>query len=444
MELFELTAAQAARMIRQREISPVALVEALLRRIDQLEPALEAWETVDREGAMAAARRCEQEVGKGQTGPLHGVPVGVKDIFYTAGLRTTSGSPIFQDFVPDHDATSVARIREAGGVILGKTVTVQFASHDPPRTRNPWNRDRTPGGSSSGSAAAVAARMVPAALGSQTGGSVLRPASFCGVVGLKPTYGRVSRYGVTPNSWSLDHVGVIVRSVEDAALFLQVMAGQDPLDPASSDAPLANYLQAAAQKDRAPRLGLVVDYLEQADQEVADHLREVARRFERSGAEVRELRLPRPLSELIALRSVIEQVEIGELHGRMLRERPDGYLPRIRALIEVGQLIPGSAYIHAQRLRRQLRPQIEGMLHGVDCLLLPTVHNVAPDPSTTGKSWFQAVWSLFGLPSISLPSGLSRERLPMGTQLVAPSFREDTLLSAAAWCEAVLDPMPSP
>lgn len=444
MELFELSAAEAARRIRQREVSPVELVEALLRQIDTLDPELKAWERVDREGALAAARRCELEAGQSETGPLHGVPLGVKDIFHVAGLPTTSGSPIFRDFIPDHDAASVARLKQAGAIVLGKTVTVQFAHFDPPPTRNPWNHNRTPGGSSSGSAAATAARMVPAALGSQTGGSVLRPAAYCGVVGLKPTFGRISRYGVMPDSWSLDHVGFLARTVEDAALLLQVTAGHDPLDPASSHVPPGDYLQAVSRKGRAPRLGFVRDEEGRAEPELAAHLREVAARFERAGAEVREVRMPRPMEQMLALRSLICEVEMADVHAHLLRERPEGYAPLVRALVEVGQLIPGVAYIHAQRLRRQIRPQVEKLLEGVDCLLMPSASGVAPDPSTTGDNWFQSLWSLLGHPTISLPSGLSRERLPLAIQLVAPSFREDTLLSVAAWAESVLGPMPSP
>lgn len=444
MELHELSVTQTADMIRQRELSPVELTQSLLRRIEALEPELKAWETIDREGALAAARRCEAQLGKGELAPLHGVPLGVKDIFYTAGLRTTSGSPNYRDFIPAYDATSVARLRRAGALVLGKTVTVQFAHFDPPATRNPWNHDRTPGGSSSGSAAAVAARMVPAALGSQTGGSVLRPAAYCGVVGLKPTYGRISRYGVIPNSWTLDHVGTLTRTVEDAALLLRVMAGHDPMDAASSRQPTSDYVAAAQRKNRAPRLGFVVDEEKRAQPEVAEHLKEMAARFERAGAQLREVRMPRPMSELLAVRGIMCEVEASDLHAHLLKEKPEGYAPRIRELVQVGQLVPGVAYLHAQRLRRRLRPEMEQMLEGLDCLLMPTATDVAPDPGTTGENWYQGVWSLFGFPSISLPSGLSRERLPLAVQLVALPFREDTLLSAAAWAESALGPMPSP
>lgn len=444
MDLCDLSAARAAELIRRRELAPTELIRALLARIERVEPAIRAWQLVDGEGALAAARRSEGEHATGDSGQLAGVPVGIKDILFTAGLATTNGSPAFSDFVPDHDATAVGRLRAAGGIVLGKTVTVQWAYSDPPVTRNPWRADRTPGGSSSGSAAAVAARMVPAALGTQTGGSILRPAAFCGVVGLKPSYGRVSRFGVTPMSWSLDHVGPLTRSVEDAAVLLQAIAGRDPADPASAGAPVGDYVDAVRRADRGPRLGVVPDYLEAASPEVAGHLRDVISRLDRAGAEISEVRLTRPLPLLVAARAIISQVEVASLHARLLRERPDAFAPRIRAQIQVGQLVTGEAYLQAQRLRRQARPEVEAMLDGLDCLLMPTVDVVAPEPSTTGNAAFQAVWSLFGFPALTLPSGLSGEGLPFGIQLVARPFREDTLLRAAAWCEAILGRLPAP
>ena len=293
-EPYELTASDAARCIRQRELSPVVLVESLLHRIDRLEPQVQAWVTIDRAGALATARQLEEEVQRGSTrGPLHGVPIGVKDIYYTAGLKTTGGSRIYADFVPSYDATAVARLKQAGAIILGKTVTTEFATADPGPTRNPWNLAHTPGGSSSGSAAGVAARMIPAALGSQTGGSIQRPAAYCGVFGLKPTHGRVSAYGVFPVSWCLDHIGPLARSVADIALVLQVLAGHDPRDPASSHAPVPDYVQAVQRADRPPRVGLVRQFfLERADPELRQHTEGVAHRLAQAGASVEEIRLP--------------------------------------------------------------------------------------------------------------------------------------------------------
>jgi aspartyl-tRNA(Asn)/glutamyl-tRNA(Gln) amidotransferase subunit A len=444
MELHELTVTQAAAAIGRREISPVELVKALLKRIDRLEPELKAWVTIDREGALATARQSEAEVGREGNGPLHGVPIGVKDIFDVKGMPTTCGTPIFKENYPAEDAFCVAKLRAAGAIVLGKTVTVQFAHLDPPPTRNPWNLNHTPGGSSSGSAAGVAARMIPAGLGSQTGGSIVRPAAFCGVVGVKPTYGRISRRGVFPDSWTLDQMGSLSRSVEDAALLTQIMAGRDPLDQTSLHTPPANYAAAAKRKDRAPRLGLIMDTMDRADPEMAEQLKVAAQRFEAAGAEVREVRLPRSWEEIQAVRSLICEVEMSDVHAPQLRAHPEGYAPAIRGLVEVGQLLPGAAYVHAQRIRRRMRPAMEAMLDGVDCLLLASAVGEAPDTSSTGDSVFQAPWSLFGMPSITLPSALSKAGLPLGVQLIAPKYGEEEMFSVAAWCEAVLGPMPSP
>src|SRR5713226_8070289 len=237
--LHDLTAAQAARLIREREVSPVELVEQLMARAAELDPRAQAWVSLDAERALAAARTAEQAAQQGVDLPaLHGVPFGAKDIYDSFGLRTTAGFRPYANRIPTTDAEPIARLKRAGGILLGTMVTTQFAHADPSRTRNPWSSERTPGGSSSGSAAGVAARLVPFALGSQTAGSVLRPAAYNGVVGFKPTYGRVSKRGVFPLAWSLDHVGILTRSVEDCGLFLSAVAGHDPADPGSENQPL--------------------------------------------------------------------------------------------------------------------------------------------------------------------------------------------------------------
>ena len=260
-ELHELSVVEAAAQIREGTLSPVALAEALLTRIAALNGDLQAWVTIDRDAVLSAAREREAEVQRGDPlGLIHGVPVGLKDIFYTEGMLTACGSKVYADFVPEFDATSVANIKAAGGIIMGKAVTTEFASSDPSPTRNPWNLEHTPGGSSSGSSAAVAARMVPAALGSQTGGSTCRPAAYNGIVGVKPTYGRISRYGVAPLSWSLDHVGILTRTVADAALMLTVLSGADDNDPGSLREPVPDFSAQMAEHDRPPRIGLVRQY----------------------------------------------------------------------------------------------------------------------------------------------------------------------------------------
>jgi aspartyl-tRNA(Asn)/glutamyl-tRNA(Gln) amidotransferase subunit A len=441
-ELSELTASEAAQLIRQRDLSPVALVESLLQQIERLEPKVEAWVTVDRAGALATAKQLEAEAQRGSIrGPLHGVPIGVKDIYWTAGIKTTCGSRIFTDHVPNYDATTVARLKQAGAIILGKTVTTEFATADPGPTRNPWNLDHTPGGSSSGSAAGVAARMVPAAVGSQTGGSIQRPAAYCGVFGLKPTHGRVSNYGVFPVSWCLDHLGPLARTVTDIALVLQVLAGHDALDPSTSRAPVPDYLQAIQRSERPPRLGLVRQfYLERADPELRAHTEGVAERLAHAGAAVEEVKLPDSFSAVLSAHRTIMHVEAAAVHAELFRQHADLYRPKLRATIETGSLIPGVYYMQAQRIRRQFRRDMAQLFQRVDFLLAPAAPGPAPrDLTTTGDPSFNSPSSFSGLPAITIPSGLNAAGLPLAIQFMGPALAEDRLLAAARWCEGTLN-----
>ena len=441
MEPYDLTIMQAVHQIQARKLSAVELVQSFLDRIQEVEPSVGAWETLDAEGALAVARRCDSASQTArQSALLHGIPLGIKDIFYTRGIRTAAGFPPFADFIPDRDATAVGMLRAAGAIILGKTVTTQFAQFDPAETRNPWDLERTPGGSSSGSAAAVATRMVPGALGSQTGGSTLRPAGYCGVVGFKPTYGRISCYGVLPAAWSLDHVGIIVRSVEDAALLLQVLAGYDSKDPASARRPVPRYVDGLTGSARPPRLGLLADFLAVAEPDVRAHALEVAAQLEQAGARVREVRLPVERATVLAVHHVIMQSETAAAHAQLHRQYPEAYRPKLRASIEVGQLIPAAAYVHAQRVRRRIRSEVDRLLRGLDGLLAPAAPNLPPDLSTTGDASFQSPWSLVGLPAISIPTGLSDAGLPFATQVVGQRFAEQALLRLACWCEGTLLP----
>jgi aspartyl-tRNA(Asn)/glutamyl-tRNA(Gln) amidotransferase subunit A len=436
------SAAELVRLVNAGEVSPSEVVETLLARIDTVDPKVQAWETVDREGALEAARQLETVRG-GR--PLKGLPVGIKDIYLTGGLRTTASFPPFANFVPEHEAEAVMRLRRAGAIVLGKSVTTQFALADPPKTRNPWNLDRTPGGSSSGSAAAVASRMAPLALGSQTKGSVLRPAAYCGVVGFKPTFGRVSRRNIFPLAWSCDTVGLICRSVEDAALALGILAGRDPDDPHSSDRPVDDYLAACnAVRKSPPRLGLVTDFLGLAQPPVREHVQAMVRRFEQAGAELVELRLPLSFDLVNAVHDVILHSETAALHSQLFARERHGYARLFRETVEAGQLIPAAAYVQAQRLRRRFRNAMQRVLQSADALLTPAVSNTAPAISTTGDPAFQAPWTQIGLPAISLPSGLSTEGLPLAVQLAGKMFEEGRLLSVARWCEEVLGPMPAP
>jgi aspartyl-tRNA(Asn)/glutamyl-tRNA(Gln) amidotransferase subunit A len=437
----ELSARDAAAAIRAGQLTATALVEACLRRIDALEPALQAWVTVDRAGAVETAAALDADARAGRfRGPLHGVPVGLKDIFHVAGTKTTGGARGFADSVPGEDAASVARLRDAGAVVLGKLQTTEFAMADPAVTRNPWSPGRTPGGSSAGSAAAVAARMVPAALGSQTVGSTLRPAAFCGVVGLKPTYGRVSRRGVLPVSWSLDHVGIFARTVADAALLLDVLAGHDPGDPGSSALPRPDLSGVLGDVPaHAPRLGLIeAPFRERAAADMTRHLDALAARLAGAGATVEPVRLPAILPALLSAVQVVMRAEAAAVHAERYRAHAGEYRPRIRAAIEAGQCIDAPLYLRAQRVRRQARRELGGLLRRYDALVMPAAPGPAPDPSTTGDASFNAPWSGIGAPSIAVPTGLAPDGLPLGTQLVAAPFAEARLLATARWVEAAV------
>jgi aspartyl-tRNA(Asn)/glutamyl-tRNA(Gln) amidotransferase subunit A len=437
----ELSVVEATSAIRGGRLTAVGLVESCLERIQTREPETLAWVTIDRAGALEAARARDAEARGGRfRGPLHGVPVGLKDIIHAAGLKTTSGARGFADTVPGEDAGSVARLREAGAIILGKLQTTEFAFSDPAVTRNPWNPDRTPGGSSAGSAAAVAARMVPAALGSQTVGSVLRPAAFCGVVGFKPTYGRISRRGVVPLAWSLDHVGIFTRTVADAAALVSVLSGHDPADPGSAAlSPPDVTAVIAGVPERAPRLGLIGEpFLARATPEARSHLDEVARALEARGARVEAVSLPPLMSRAYAAVIAVSRTEVGAIHADSHRRHADAYRPRIRAGIELGQCIPADVYLRAQRIRRQARQDLAPLLARYDALVMPSALGPAPDRSTTGDAGFNGPWTGLGVPTVSLPSGLAPDGLPLGTQLIGAPFGEPRLLGAARWVEAVL------
>lgn len=440
-DLHQLTVAQASALIANRSLSPVALMEALLARAVALESDLRVWVTLDPDAALDDAHRSERELESGKTrGPLHGIPIAIKDIYNTKGVLTTSCSPIYADYVPDHDAHSVALLRQAGAVIMGKAVTTQFASGDPSPTRNPWNTAHTPGGSSSGSAAGVAARIFPVAMGSQTGGSILRPASYNGVVGLKPTYGRVSKHGVFPLAWSLDTLGPIARSVEDTAIVLDALAGHDPKDPSSSTRPVGSYRRAAVEDARPPRIGYVSQFFDDnCDDDTRAHTRAALERLAESGTDVVDFATDADFEELRTAHSIIMAVEAAGIHEADFSVRPDDFGPRIRASIERGHLTPAVAYIRAQRTREKIRRAILTDMADVDVLITPSTPEPAPsDLTTTGDMIFQSPWTTCGFPAITLPSGVAANGLPLGVQLVAAPFAEESLLSAASWCERVL------
>jgi aspartyl-tRNA(Asn)/glutamyl-tRNA(Gln) amidotransferase subunit A len=439
--MHDLTAAEIARRVRAGTLSPIEVVEACLKRIDEVDPSVLAWVHVDRNGALQSARELEAEARAGKfRGPLHGVSVGIKDIIAVSGMVTTNGSGEFAHERPEADATCVAKLRGAGAIILGKTATTQFASGDPAPTRNPWNLEHTPGGSSSGSAAGVASGMMPLALGTQTGGSVLRPAAYCGIVGLKPTHGRISTAGVTPLAWSLDHVGVFARSVPDAALALGVLAGHDDADLLSATAATTDYIAALHDGERPPRLGIPRQlYQDKASAEVSGHLDAVASAFAREGAAIEEVLLPDSAEKVQDAHAVVMRVEAAAHHRERFADHADSYRPFIHAIVEEGLSIPGFEYARARKLQREFRRDMTRALEGLDALLMPVAPTPAPNGlESTGDPRLCVPGSFSGLPAIAIPSGLSADGLPLAVQLISGSFAEDRLLATASWCEAAL------
>ena len=422
--LHELTACEATRAIRDGAVTAEALVEACLARIEALDPALEAWVHLDRAGALAAARARDVQTRAGAApGALHGVPIGVKDIFHVAGLPTRAGARAHAHSVPAQDATSVARLRAAGAIVLGKTHTTEFAYRDPAPTKNPWNHAHTPGGSSSGSAAAVAARMAPLALGTQTVGSVLRPAAYCGVVGFKPTHGLIPADGVLPLAWSLDHVGVFARSVADVALAAGVMAGH-ALEPI----PVG-----------APRLAVARALVARATPELAAHLEDVVARFRQAGARIVDVELPPELAELPAAGQVVLEVEAAAAHEALFASHGAAYGPRLAELVRGGLKLTGVQYVMANRVRVAFREAVTPLLAAHDALISPTAPAPAPPGlAHTGDASLCAPWSSAGAPSVSLPSGVSGAGLPLAVQLSQAPGASARLLGVAAWCESAL------
>ena len=428
MNNHRLSIAEASEVIKRGEITPSELLESHLKRIERNEHDIQAWVTVDKDGARDAAARLTKESEQGQIrGSLHGIPVGVKDIFYTAGLKTTMGSPIYSEFVPAKDSAVVSALREAGAVIVGKTETTDFACTDPAATRNPWNLQHTPGGSSSGSAAAVSSGMCPLALGSQTGGSVIRPAAFCGVVGMKPTYDILSREGVYPLAWSLDHVGFFVRSVRDASLVLGALTGNEM---PSMETSLAE----------PPRIGLLRGFFQDyADELVWEGFMDSVDELREAGAQVVETPLPDSFSVVHAAHRLIMSSEAASVHQDNFRSRLGDYRRKLRGLITSGLLVPTSAYLRAQRIRGLFIEEVRRTLKGLDCLITPS----APTPAlhgleSTGDAAFNSPWSLTGFPSITVPSALTKDGLPLGVQLINLPYQEKALLRTALWCEEAL------
>jgi aspartyl-tRNA(Asn)/glutamyl-tRNA(Gln) amidotransferase subunit A len=453
VDLAFASARRLAALVREGQVSPVEITRLYLERIERLDPRLRAYITVLPEAALEAARRAETAVVRGDAlPPLHGVPYAVKDQFDTAGVRTTAGSRILEHHVPAKDATTISRLNAAGGILLGKLNLTEFALGGTQRfpfgqPRNPWNPDHDPGGSSSGSGIAVAAGLCAASLGEDTGGSVRSPASFCGVVGLRPTWSRVSRHGSFPLSWSMDTPGPLSRTVEDAAWLLQAVAGYDPNDPLTSRVPVPPYARTLAEGVRGLRVGIVreLTFGPDTDAEVREAVVAAARCLERLGAVTEEVSL-RLVPFAGAIFMALADADGAGVHHRWLRTRSTEYDQGTRRRLLTASLIPAAIQQRAARARALLRAEMRAALASHDLLLCPTAHQAAPPIAAaraaitgrhdvagrffTRRSYVTPA-ALAGIPAIAVPCGFTRSGLPISVQLIARPFDEPTLLRGA-------------
>ncbi|HEY5542432.1 MAG TPA: amidase [Candidatus Binatia bacterium] len=450
-----LTIAEAAAALRRKEFSAVELTEALLKRIEALDGELHCFISLTADVALKHAKQAEEEIRSGtDRGPLHGIPIALKDLYATRGIRTTCHSAVLENWVPDHDATTVTKLRQAGTILLGKLGMHEFAFGGPsvdtpfPAVRNPWNTDHIPGGSSSGSGAALAAGFCYGALGSDTGGSIRTPSSHCGIVGIKPTYGRVSRYGVIPLSWSLDHAGPMARSVEDCAILLQAIAGYDSKDPASAHVAVPNFRSELKAGIKGLRVGVPRDHwfdenrgIDQETEKIFNQAIEVLREL---GASVVEID-GKPFSLARKANQTILVCEAYAYHEKTYQETPMRFGSSVRRRMLEGAFLSAADYISAQRARAALNEQICANFARVDVFAMPGAPRPPEafakiDPNEQNlRPNFTNPFNLTGLPTISVPCGFTAGSLPTGLQIVAPAFDEPTCFRVAYAYEQATD-----
>jgi aspartyl-tRNA(Asn)/glutamyl-tRNA(Gln) amidotransferase subunit A len=454
-EINFLSIYEALKEIQDGTLSPHALTEACFRQIERLNPKLNVFITVCNDvnaslgldperaqGVAAEERRLLDQRRIAMT--LKNIPFAIKDLFETKGIRTTAGSLFFKDYIPSEDAAAIQKLKAAGAVILGKTNTHEIAlgvtTNNPHfgATRNPWDTTRIPGGSSGGSAAAVATGMSLAALGTDTGGSIRIPASLCGVVGLKPTYGRVSLRGVIPLSWNLDHAGPITRTVKDAALVLQLIAGYDPQDPASIQMLLGDYLNHLEDKIKGKKIALAVGaYVEESDAEVMAAVNETAKVFTTLGAKIEKVEMDF-LREAALANGLMTQADGAAYHRKRLTEHPGWFGADVRQRLETGRAFTSTEYALARRAQMEMKNRFIQFFERYDFLLLPSTPITAPWIEGTDAieqarrlTRFTAPFNLTGLPAISVPCGYSKQGLPIGLQIAAKAWNEGGVLRAA-------------
>lgn len=431
--LTTLSATEAAAEMARGAISAEAYVRACLERIAALEGTVHAFIHLDPDHAIAQARALDESRRNGQPiGPLHGVPVGIKDIFDTADYKTECGSPLLKGRQPMCDCTAVARLRAAGAVIVGKTVTTEFAYFHPGATRNPHDPQRTPGGSSSGSAAAVAAGMIPLAIGSQTNGSVIRPASFCGVYGVKPTHGTISRHGALILSLALDHVGVFARTLADCALILDVLAGYDAEDPDSRMSASPAFRATVTEKPSSPpRLAFVrTPVWDKADAEARAAFEGLAKRL---GDAVKPVDLPETFAAAWADQRVIMYTDMAHNFGALVERGGDASSKQLRDLVAEGSKNSALRYLAARDGALRYRAVLTDILKDCDAILTPSAPGVAPKGTATGNPAFNTLWTLAGLPAVTLPLLKGEGGMPIGVQLVGSADDDARLLRTATW-----------
>ena len=447
-ELPFLSAGDLSRLIQSKEVSPVEATEAYLDRIGSLDHRFNSYLTVMREQALADAQQAEEDIASGQhKGPMHGVPVAVKDQFWSKGVRSTGGSRILADFVPDEDATVIANLRKAGAVVLGKTNMTEFAitgfSHRYATPRNPWNTDSYTGGSSSGSGAATAAYLCATSLGEDTGGSIRFPATWCGLVGLRPSWGLVSRYGVMRGVWSMDTVGPISRTVEDAAITLGAIAGHDPKDRYSSTAPVPDYRQALGGDLNGLKIGVITEFMESdlVEPKVRQTVSDSFATLGELGATVEEVSVPLSMDAGVAS-AILLAVEPALAQQDWIKDQLQDYGHDVRILLLTGSLLPAQAYYKAQKLRTMLRQQVLDFLEKYDVLVLPTsgkgAQPLEQDPPVTSKETasrlaflFTRIFNLASCPAMSVPCGFDDRGMPVGLQIGARPGAEETIFKVA-------------
>ncbi len=455
-----LPATELSALIRSGDVSPVEAAEAYLDRIGQIDGKLNSYITVCRDEALAEAQQAEKEIAAGNyRGPMHGLPVAVKDQFYTKGIRTTGGSAILKDLVPNEDATVVANLKAAGSVLLGKLNMSEYAMGDaffhPFGTpHNPWDLSRNPGTSSSGSGAATAAFLCATSLGEDTGGSIRGPASFCGLVGIRPSWGRVSRYGVLGASWSMDTVGPISRTTADCAMTLGAIAGYDPKDPSTWDVPVPDYLSMLTGEIRGLKVGVIQERVdtEAVDPEVRDNVVQAIAVLGEMGADIQEVSIPL-IVHSAAISNTIILTDAAGVHRQGIDEHLGEYDHNIQIRLLVGSIIPAQAHQKAIKLRQVLRQQILDALEKVDVLVMPT-SSIPASPIPTkagigskqevldglaGRRSFTAPFNVANTPALSINCGFTSQNLPVGFQIAGKPFDEGTLFRVAHAYEQATD-----